>query len=276
MKYSLFVLYVAIFITCLTAPLTYCYQSRPQEKFFVVIIPSYNNIKWYQKNLDSVLQQQYSNFKVIYIDDASTDGMSDYVRAYIGSHPRGSMVEYIRNETRCGALCNIYNAVSRCNPNDIILLVDGDDWLANFEVLSCVNNVYQDSHVWMTYGQFIQTNGGPWRSSAVPDRIIANNQFRSYPWTTSHLRTFYAGLFQKINRNDLLYNGEFFSMTWDLAFMFPMLEMAGFHSRFIPTVLYIYNTENPISDCRTNFGLQKQFDLYIRSKPKYQPLVSLQ
>lgn len=256
-------------------PFSYGYHAQPQDKFFVIIVPSYNNSKWYRKNLDSILGQHYLNYKVIYIDDASTDGMSEQVQAYLTSHSKGSLVEYIDNKVRKGALYNIYNAVHRCNPTDIVVLVDGDDWLANFDVLRYLNVLYRNSNVWMTYGQFIQTNGGAFQSSVVPDRIIFNNQFRSYPWTTSHLRTFYAGLFQKINRNDLLYNGEFFPVAWDLAFMFPMLEMSGFHSKFISNVLYVYNAENPISDIKINFPLQRKLDLYIRAKQKYKPLVTL-
>jgi len=32
---------------------------------------------------------------------------------------------------------------------------------------------------------------------------------------------------KKIAKEDLMYEGKFFEMAWDLAFMFPMLEMAG-------------------------------------------------
>ena len=45
-----------------------------EEKPMVVVIPSYNNIKWYKKNLDSVLNQKYQNFRVILIDDVLTSG----------------------------------------------------------------------------------------------------------------------------------------------------------------------------------------------------------
>ena len=40
---------------------------------FVFIIPSYNNEKWIEKNVMSVLNQTYENWKMIYINDNSTD-----------------------------------------------------------------------------------------------------------------------------------------------------------------------------------------------------------
>ena len=39
-----------------------------------VIIPVYNNDKYLEKCLDSVLQQKYDSMEIILVDDESTDG----------------------------------------------------------------------------------------------------------------------------------------------------------------------------------------------------------
>ena len=44
-------------------------------------------------------------------------------------------------------------------------------------------------------------------------------------------------------------------MAWDLAIMFPMVEMAGQHSKFVNEILYIYNTP-PINDHKLNVSYQ--------------------
>ena len=44
-----------------------------EYKKFVLIIPSYNNENYIEKNLSSVLRQDYPKFRFIYINDASTD-----------------------------------------------------------------------------------------------------------------------------------------------------------------------------------------------------------
>jgi len=54
-----------------------------QENKFVIIIPSFNNKIWLQRNLDSVVCQHYENFEVIYIDDCSTDKTPNLVEQYI-------------------------------------------------------------------------------------------------------------------------------------------------------------------------------------------------
>ena len=53
------------------------------EKHIVVVVPSRNNSQWYKKNLDSVLNQKYSNYQVIYIDDQSTDNNGILVENYL-------------------------------------------------------------------------------------------------------------------------------------------------------------------------------------------------
>lgn len=244
------------------------------EKEFVCIVPSYNNVRWYAQNLDSILQQEYTHFRVIYIDDCSNDGMSEAVQSYLTNAPAAQKVTYIRNLQRLGALANIITAVSACQPHEIVLLVDGDDWLADRQVLNTLNSIYQDEQVWLTYGQYRRTSGPAYGCRALPEHIIDHNSYRTYDWVTSHLRTFYAGLFHLISLDDLRYADGYFPMAWDLAMMFPMLEMAGRHSRFIPQVLYVYNTENPLNDFKQNLKLQQSIDRLIRGKKRYKPLAA--
>ena len=62
---------------------TFIPASKLKEHPLVVIIPSYNNAQWYKKNLDSVFNQRYSNYRIIYLDDASTDQTGYLVEKYI-------------------------------------------------------------------------------------------------------------------------------------------------------------------------------------------------
>lgn len=245
------------------------------EKPIVVVIPSYNNKDWYQRNLDSVFMQNYTNFRIIYIDDTSPDGTGELVHNYILEKGKQDLVTLIRNTQRVGALSNLYKGIWMCDPEEIVATLDGDDWLYHENVLARLNNAYADPDVWMTYGKYIHYPGGNVGGEALPREVIANNTYRRSEWVTTHLRTFYAGLFQRINREDLIYDGRFFPMTWDLAMMFPMLEMAGTHSRLMPEVLYVYNYANPINDAKVNFQLQQHLEGVIRNMPKYSPLKGL-
>ena len=66
-----------------------------------VYIPSYNNGKnrLYLRNLDSVFQQEYQNYHVVYVNDASTDGTGEYVKQYMKANQiPAEKYEIINNE----------------------------------------------------------------------------------------------------------------------------------------------------------------------------------
>lgn len=240
---------------------------------FVVVIPSYNNIKWCEKNIESVLEQNYDNFRIIYTDDCSKDGTFEQVQKLIRKSPNGTKCTMIKNDVRLGAMENLYNMIHSCEDDEIIVTLDGDDWLANDNILSKLNDVYGSGDIWMTYGQYQNwPNSGIGISAQYPDNIIKSNSFREYKWCASHLRSFYTWLFKKIKKEDLMKDGKFFVMTYDLLVMYPLLEMSKFHSKFISDVLYMYNMDNIINDHKVNRKLQHDLDLYIRKMPKYHPI----
>lgn len=246
------------------------------EKEIVVVIPSYNNAAFYKQNLDSVFSQFYEDFRVIYIDDNSSDDTYNLVKEYSEKNNLWQRLEIIRNGKRRGALANLYDAIHSISDHAIVVTLDGDDWFAHQQVLERVNYYYQDSSVWMSYGCYMvfpdQTIGA-WRP--IPEAIIKINAFRESEWLSTHLRTFYAKLFKLVKKEDLLFEDEFFQVTWDMAFMFPMLEMAAFHSKHIPEIMYVYNQSNPINDYKIRLEQVIKMDRLIRSRKKYEPLAAL-
>lgn len=249
-----------------------------KEKPFVIIIPSYNNSAFCEKNLYSVLTQNYSNFRIIYIDDASKDDTHDRVRQIIADSSYKDKVQLIHNEENRGSLANIYNAVHTCKDEEIVVIVDGDDFLAHENVLVKLNKVYTLSPIWMTYGNYLDYPSykqKPVCCKPLPKSVVFNNSYRKHEWVSSHLRTFYAGLFKQIRKEDLCYKGSFLPMAGDLAIMMPMLEMSGKHTRFITDVMYLYNRSNPLNEHKVNLGLQSECATHVRSLPKYKRLKAL-
>lgn len=245
--------------------------SPAHERKIVVIVPSYNNANYVLKNLDSIFQQEYSNYRVIYIDDCSTDNTFEVVKQYITDRKLWSKVKLIHNTERRGALANLYYAIKSCKDYEIVTTVDGDDWAATPHMLARINEAYADPNVWLTYGQFqFYPQGTPGYCGEIPKDDVSN--IRRHCGAASHLRTFYAGLFKKIAKNDLLYNGDFYAVTWDKAMMAPMLEMANGKWQFIKDVLYIYNNGNPISDAALYGAEQVRMRDHIMQLPAYAPL----
>src|ERR1700722_19552957 len=244
------------------------------ERPIVVVVPSYNNSAYYQKNIDSIVSQKYANFHLIYIDDCSNDGTAQKVEAYIVEHNLGGKVSLVKNTMRRGAMYNHYTAAHAAPNHAIIVTVDGDDWLADEAVLARVNEAYQDDAVWMTYGQFQEyPSGRKGFCKQLPDGVKRLGVYRDCGFMTSHLRTYYAGLFKQIPVGYFIRQGAFLRAGCDLAIMFGLLELSGGRVAFIEDLLYIYNTANVNSDCRTRMVEQLRNDYWVRSR---QPLRALQ
>jgi hypothetical protein len=68
--------------------------------------------------------------------------------------------------------------------------------------------------------------------------------------------------------------GKYWEVAGDLAFMYPMIEMAGKENyRFMPEINYVYNEENPINDHKVNMGSVSRIVNILRNKPKYNKLI---
>ena len=65
-----------------------------------VIIPSYNHATFLKDRIESVLQQDYSDFEVIIIDDCSTDNSKEIIASF-SNHPKVSRIIY--NKTNSGS-----------------------------------------------------------------------------------------------------------------------------------------------------------------------------
>ena len=134
-----------------------------QEKSLLIVVPSYNNKDWYVRNLDSIFNQEYENYHVVYIDDCSPDGTGQLVADYIEQRGFHSKITLVKNEVNKGALYNIYHAIhGHADDNDVILTVDGDDWLAhNHQHNKAYNNVIlhvvleEDRPIFRTSGERI-------------------------------------------------------------------------------------------------------------------------
>ena len=265
MRYSSF--YLLIFVSSILQAI--------EEKHIVIVTGSYNNSVWCEANIDSVVKQKYNNYHWIYIDDFSTDNTFELVNRYINKSPIKDKVTIKQNKERCSALHNHYYAIHSCQDTDIIIILDGDDFLYDENVLSYINSVYQDPNIWLTYGQFIDyPNGNIGFCCDMPQDVVKENKFRKYVNIPSHLRTFYAGLFKRIKQEDLMLREKFYSMDADIAAMFPMIEMARDHFKFISQPLLIYNADNPINDHKVSQQLQQLLDLHIRSIQPYEKIDS--
>jgi glycosyltransferase involved in cell wall biosynthesis len=242
------------------------------QKEFAIVVPTYNNSAVCLKNIASLLGQKYDNYHIYIIDDASTDDTHKKLSFYCTEHDSSNKITLLHNTKRVGALANYYRIIHTLEDHVIVLNVDGDDWLAHDQVLHILNHAY-DQDIWLTYGQFRQypSHEIGFCRPLDPETIVTHNYRRS-AWLTTHLRTYYAWLFKKIDKKDLCYEGRFIKACGDRALIYPLLEMSGGRCACIQDVLYIYNCANPLADVRVNLSEQQKMCHYICAQPAYAPL----
>lgn len=264
----------AMFNVCYCQNLNYAPKiiNPEEEKSIVIIIPSYNNQRFYLENLKSVVNQNYKNFRVIYTNDASTDNTGELVQDYMANHFDLDRFTYVENSENMGALHNIYHMVHSCRDDEIVCLLDGDDKLANKDVLKRLNQAYADDHVWMTYGLDYCRIKKKGHSRPTETKILKEGKHRKIRYRWSHLRTYYAGLFKHIPKEKWMHKGKFYPVAWDIAIILYLFDLAREHVYFIPEVLYIYNVDNPINDYKIYLRQQIWYRKYIWALPPVERL----
>ena len=244
------------------------YNKENNKYVFNIIVPVFNAEKYLEKCLKSIIKQSYSNYQVKVVDDCSTDSSYDVAAKICANYDNF----YIRkNPRRLGALNNINEMLSleiKEPSKTIDILLDGDDYLYSGDVLNIIYEKYLNTNCLITYGSHLSSHGV--QGKKYPWFIRKFNLYRKYFWYASHLRTFRHDLWLSVNPNDLLdKNGQYFSVAWDLAIMYPMLEMAGNRQEFVQDLLYVYNDQNPISDHKIRRREQISVAKKIRRKNNY-------
>lgn len=213
---------------------------------FVILTCVYNAENYIGKCIDSIKSQNYTNFKSIIIDDLSTDNTKEVIKEKINDDDRFLFIENLEKKYKLSNFDEVIRNEHLINDEDIIVELDGDDWFFNENSLKILNNYYnENSNLWLTNGSFIYTSGYMGFSSKVNFETIRQDAF-----TFSHLRSWKVHLWRKINKSSFINeNGDYFKSGADVAYSFPMVEMAGNqHYVFIPEILVVYNEQNPYND----------------------------
>lgn len=105
--------------------------------------------------------QNYTNVRVVVIDDASNDGTGEEVQKVLENSPTWkNRAVVVRNKERKYAMANLRRAAKEfCKPTDIFMVVDGDDELLGRQVLKLFNSVFQKEKVWFVYSNFMVNIG---------------------------------------------------------------------------------------------------------------------
>jgi len=239
----------------------------------IKIVSCFWNISPYvEKFINSIKIQTHKEFEVFLIDDLSTDNTVSRIKDLIKDDNRFKLLQNSEKKYKLKNMDDLIMDDDFIDDEDIIVELDGDDWFYHENVLKIINDKYENNkNLWLTNGSFIYSDGTMGFSSKVNYKSVRKDNF-----TFSHLRTWKAHLWRNIEEDSFLdENEEYFKSAPDVAYTFPMIEMAGDrHYEYISDILVVYNAENQYNEHKPNSaggGPQTQLNnaQLIRNKKSY-------
>jgi GT2 family glycosyltransferase/glycosyltransferase involved in cell wall biosynthesis len=237
------------------------YKSGKEQKI-VVISTMYNAEQHIERCIQSVAQQDYSNYHHIIIDDASTDrSMGNAVEA-VYRLPRDIFQKFscVHKDENLGAVRNQVEAIRSIVEDDaIIIILDGDDSLINDNTLFSYYNSIYDGSTEFTYGScWSMVDNIPLISQPYPEEVKRNKGYRQHhfnwilPYT--HLRTFKKHLINELTDDLFQYDtGEWYKAGGDGSVFYALIESADPSKvKCLQDIVYNYNDASPLNDYKVN------------------------
>ena len=229
---------------------TYPYQLQVQHTIYI-LVPCYNFEQYIKKCLLSIYKQTYKNYKCIIINDGSTDLTRSIINLFCKMDSRFQQFNYKKNRGPAfGKYIGFLQIKKRCTPNDICVVLDGDDYFFRNDSLSIINNTYNKTKCWFTYG----TDVGEHSRQCLNIVPLNITNYRKHTWHYNHPRTFKTYILNYFTKKDFLYrNNSWLKKGTDINYVFKCLEFSGNEKiKHIDTIIYYYrshprNTQHTMS-----------------------------
>lgn len=234
------------------------YTSHSHQRRIIVVSPFRNAEQYIKDHIESVSSQDYDNYVHVLIDDNSTDKSVDVVHSAIEGVD--SKIELFYNSTRRGAIRNQLDTISRyADPEDIVILLDGDDSLVNNNSLFHFYNDLYDQGYEFTYGSmWSMADKIPLIAQEYPAEVKETKSYREHlfnwkiPYT--HLRTCLAKYFLNLDESKFKdENGDWMKSGHDNPLFYELIEQIEPEKIYCNKEIVLnYNDLNPLNDYKVN------------------------
>ena len=146
-----------------------------------VIIPNYNHREHLRQRIDSVLHQTYRDIEVIILDDCSTDGSQEIIRAYEG-HPL--VRDIVWNEKNSGSPFKQWQRGIELANGEWIWIAESDDYADAQFIEKLIFALPSASNVGLLYCDSKIVSGNDVSSETFA--TIKNKKFHTTRWSENH------------------------------------------------------------------------------------------
>lgn len=232
------------------------YSSYGKERRIVVISPFYNAEKYLENHVRSVASQDYDNYIHVLIDDNSSDNSVSLIEKVMSemSEDIRSRIFLQRNKRNMGAIQNQIDTINNfVNYNDIVMLLDGDDWLVpNNTIFHYYNSLYNNGYDF-SYGSMLSlADNIPLVAQDYPSKVKSEGSYRTHkfnwgiPYT--HLRTFSGQIALDLDEGVFKdENGNWMMAGADNPLFYETIERA-YNPVAVKEIVAVYNDKNPLND----------------------------
>jgi glycosyltransferase involved in cell wall biosynthesis len=238
-------------------PMNEKYSSYGKQQRILIVSPFWNAEKYICENILSVAQQDYDNYLHILINDASTDRSEEVISETIKSLPSDIQDRFkvITNQENQGCIYNQINAINEyANSDDIVMLLDGDDYIVNNPtIFHYYNDLYSQGYEF-TYGSmWSMVDNIPLIAQEYPQEVKQSKTYREHrfnwkiPYT--HLRTCLSQYFKTINQEVFKVDNQWMKSGADNPLFYELIEQIHPDKIYCNReIVCYYNDASPYND----------------------------
>ena len=232
-----------------------------KQRNVTVISPMWNASAYIRHCILSVAQQDYDNYQHIIIDDCSEDNSYEIASNTIQSLPSDIQDKFvlIKNDTKRYAIGNQIECIKKyAQLNDIVILLDGDDWLINNPtIFNYYNDLYYQGYEF-TYGSMWSVvDNIPLIAQEYPIQVRKDKKYRQHlfnwkiPYT--HLRTCLGKYFSTLDVDKFKTNGQWMRSGADNPLFYELIEQIDWNKVYCnQEIVCNYNDASPYNDYKIN------------------------
>lgn len=194
-----------------------------------VVMPAYNSEKYIRQCFDSIIDQTFTNFEVVVVNDGSTDGTKNIINEYCDKDNRFKIISQVNSGPSTARNVGVRNANGK-----YVIFLDSDDFFESSmfqtikDVLDKTNadmfifdyDLYQDQT-----GKIIK-NPGFYNSDTLPDKTFSYKDMPDFIFTNFNSMSSNKALRRSfITENNLLFPDNL-HRNEDFVFMNKALVLA--------------------------------------------------
>lgn len=232
-----------------------------KNDFVSIIMPTYNRGYIISRAIDSILNQTFSNFELIIVDDCSIDDTEEIVKKY-----NDSRIKYIKLEKNSGANY-ARNVGLKYAKGDFITFQDSDDYSLERRLEIELNTLKEKNVDWV-FTSFVKIDRK--KKKIVPKKQILMDEIEKKllygNFITTQVLFAKREIFEKLTFDPSLPRFQ----DWDLVIRMSK-QYRGFHINEVCLKMYLQDdsiTKNPIKGFDALKIILDKYDTQLNSNQK--------